>query len=86
MKRTIAALIVLAAAPAFSVEQELDQAVEATLRTGRVHRIGIASSERLSPEPALSPGDPPLLRFRYLDGRRKHRFGDLSLIMDDAGH
>ena len=86
MRRAAWIVIALAATPAFSVEQELDQAVEATLRLGRVHLIGISSSERLAPEPALSPGDPPLLRFRYLDGRRKHRFGDLSLIMDDAGH
>ena len=68
-----------AAAPA-------DRAVERIARSGRVLTLGAASSQRLLPEAVLAPGDPPLLRFRYLDGKRRGRFGGLDLVMDDAGH
>jgi hypothetical protein len=54
--------------------------------TSRVLAIGETSSERLQPLGQIAPGQPPLLTFRYLDGKRRHRFGDLDLVMDDAGH
>ena len=34
----------------------------------------------------IAPGAPPLLAFRYLDGRQRGRFGGLDLVLDDAGH
>jgi hypothetical protein len=34
----------------------------------------------------LAPGAPPLLAFRYLEGRQRGRFGGLDLVLDDAGH
>lgn len=71
------ALALLAAAPA---------AVEPPTAVERALTIGRTSSERLAPDIRLAPGDPPILRFRYLDGKRRHRFGDLNLVMDDAGH
>ena len=55
-------------------------------RSGRLSTIGLTSSERLQPVDRLAPGDPPLLAFRYLEDRRRHRFGELDLMMDDAGH
>ena len=54
--------------------------------TARVLAIGQTSSERLRPEARLAPGKPPTLAFRYLDGKRRHRFGDLEPVLDDAGH
>ncbi len=75
-------LLLALAAPAISDEAVLDR----ILASGRLQMIGVSSSQRLAPEARLAPGDPPLLRFRYLDGRRRHRFGDLDLVMDDAGH
>lgn len=72
----------LLAAPAFSDEAALTEILE----SGRVQTFGVASSERLGPPGLLAPSDPPVLRFRYLDGKRRHRFGDLNLVMDDAGH
>lgn len=80
MKRALA--VILLAVPAFSSEAALDR----ILQSGRVQMFGVSSSERLRPAARLAPGDPPLLRFRYLDGKRRHRFGDLDLVMDDAGH
>jgi hypothetical protein len=75
-------ILALLAAPAFSNEDVLER----ILASGRVQTFGVSSSERLGPEVRLAPGDAPVLRFRYLDGKRRHRFGDLDLVMDDAGH
>ena len=54
--------------------------------SGRVLTIAEKSSDRLNPTARMAPGKPPLLAFRYFDGQRRHRFGDLDLVMDDAGH
>jgi len=59
--------------------------MEALDRSGRGVEIVVASEERLS-APLLAPGAPPLLSFRFLEGRERHRFGELGLVMDDAGH
>ena len=71
-----------------NVQPQLDipALVRQVSESGRVLRIGEASSERLGPPAKLAPGKPPLLAFRYFDGQRRHRFGDLDLVMDDAGH
>lgn len=55
-------------------------------QSGRLDTLGVSSSERLRPLARLAPGDPPMLAFRYLEDRRRHRFGELDLMMDDAGH
>ncbi len=80
--RLVGIVWLLAAAATTPVDRAIDRVAE----SGRVQTIGISSSERLRPEAMLAPGDPPLLRFRYLDGKRRSRFGDLDLVMDDAGH
>jgi hypothetical protein len=60
--------------------------VDETIESGRVAAIGESSSERLAPVVLIAPGSPPILAFRYFDGQARHRFGDLDLVMDDAGH
>lgn len=45
-----------------------------TLLDGRDREVGVP------------PGAPPVLSFRYMEGSKKHRFGDLDLMVDDAGH
>ncbi len=54
--------------------------------SGHVQLIGESSTARLQPSAPLAPGAPPILAFRYFDGQARHRFGDLDLVMDDAGH
>jgi hypothetical protein len=54
--------------------------------SGRVLEIAVPPSERLSPAPQIAPGAPPLLSFRFFEGRQRHRFSDLDLVIDDAGH
>lgn len=62
------------------------EVLEKILISGRLDTVGLRSSDRLKPIARLAPGDPPLLAFRYLEDRKRHRFGRLDLMMDDAGH
>jgi hypothetical protein len=62
---------------------------KATLRVveaGRVLAMAVSPSERIAPPPQIAPGAPPLVSFRYFEGRSRHRYGDLDLALDDAGH
>jgi hypothetical protein len=54
--------------------------------SGRVQEIGILLSDRISPPPEIAPGAPPILSFRLFEGLSKHRYSNLDLVMDDAGH
>ena len=60
--------------------------VEAVLESGRVAQIGESPSARVSTQKTIAPGLPPLLSFRYYEGRLHHRFGNNDLVLDDAGH
>jgi len=59
------------------------QVAEALDNSGRV--VEIVAEDRVS-APLLAPGAPPLLSFRFFEGRERRRFGELGLVMDDAGH
>lgn len=50
--------------------------------SGRVLNLAPVLDDRIR----IAPGAPPLLAFRYLEGRSKGRFGGLDLVLDDAGH
>jgi hypothetical protein len=60
--------------------------VEQIAACGQVVEIATPSSERLTPSARIAPGAPPTLGFRMIEGKLKHRFGDLDLVLDDAGH
>jgi hypothetical protein len=60
--------------------------VDEVAASGQVTEIATPSSERLAPASRIAPGPPPTLGFRLIDGRLRHRFGDLDLVLDDAGH
>lgn len=87
LKWLLATAVLLCASPRVAgdadAEAELLQRIE---RSGLLDGIGVPSSQRLRPPARLAPGDPPMLAFRYLEDRRRHRFGELDLMMDDAGH
>jgi len=59
---------------------------QAVAESGRVLEIGVTPSERAAPPPQIAPAPPPLVHFRYFEGQMRHRFGNLDLVMDDAGH
>jgi len=54
--------------------------------SGRVLELALSPSQRLAPPARIAPGAPPLLSFRFFEGKERHRFGDLDLVIDDAGH
>lgn len=61
-------------------------AIDRIAASGRVLEIAVTASEKVSPKPQIAPGQSPALSFRVFEGRSRHRFGDLDLVMDDAGH
>ena len=65
---------------------ELERLTKLVTDSGRVIEIAIPPSERLAPPPKIAPGAPPLVSFRLFDGRMRHRFSNLDLVLDDAGH
>jgi len=69
-----------------AAEASFSERVKQIAVSGRVQLIGETSATRLQPTAPLAPGAPPILAFRYFEGLARHRFGDLDLVMDDAGH
>ena len=65
---------------------EVERLTKAVAESGRVMEIATSPSERLAPPPKIAPGAPPLVSFRLFDGRMRHRFSNLDLVLDDAGH
>jgi hypothetical protein len=60
--------------------------IQQVAQSGRVLQIGTPASERLSPAREIAPGAPPLVSFRFFEGKERHRFSGLDLVIDDAGH
>jgi hypothetical protein len=65
---------------------DVQHAIKLADHSGRVLLLGQSDAERLDGEVSVAPGMPPVLSFRYLEGAARHRFGDLDLMVDDAGH
>jgi len=71
---------------ALMAPSEVDRLTKLVAESGRVLEIAVTPSDRLAPPPKLAPGAPPLVSFRLFDGRMRHRFSNLDLALDDAGH
>jgi len=54
--------------------------------SGRCDDLSDSPDARVSSQPVIAPGPPPLLSFRYYQGALHHRFGNSELMLDDAGH
>ncbi|HVT94164.1 MAG TPA: hypothetical protein VHD76_15070 [Bryobacteraceae bacterium] len=61
-------------------------AIQEIAASGVVVELALPPGERVNPERQIAPGAPPLLAFRYLEGNQHHRFNQLNLVIDDAGH
>ena len=61
---------------------ETDSLIKQIVESGRVLALVPLIDDKIR----LAPGAPPLLAFRYLEGRQRGRFGGLDLVLDDAGH
>jgi hypothetical protein len=60
--------------------------LDSIVASGRCLTVAETPSERVNPRPAIAPGLPPLLSFRYYEGSEHHRFSQSDLVLDDAGH
>jgi hypothetical protein len=54
--------------------------------SGRCASVAEPPDSRVAPGMKLPPGPPPLLSFRYYEGKLHHRFSNSELMLDDAGH
>lgn len=54
--------------------------------SGRCAAVAESADERVRPKQMIAPGQPPLLSFRYYEGKMHHRYGNSDLMLDDAGH
>lgn len=70
----------------FMASQQNAVLIRQVAASGRVLELATPPSKRLAPPARIAPGAPPLLSFRFFEGKRRHRFGDLDLVIDDAGH
>jgi len=57
-----------------------------TIQSARVFEIGETPGHKVSSVLQIAPGAAPLVSFRYFEGKQRHRFPDLDLVIDDAGH
>jgi hypothetical protein len=54
--------------------------------SGRCADLAESPDARVAPGLKVPPGPPPLLSFRYYEGKLHHRYGNSELMLDDAGH
>lgn len=76
--KTALMLLAVLAAPESLVQQIAD--------SGRCADLAESPDQRVAPKPMIAPGPPPLISFRYYEGKLHHRFGNAELMLDDAGH
>jgi hypothetical protein len=60
--------------------------IEQIAGSGRCVALAELPKDRLDVRPMAAPGPPPLLSFRYYEGKQHHRYENLDLMLDDAGH
>jgi hypothetical protein len=60
--------------------------VEQIAESGRCVTLGDTADSRVAIWPRIAPGPPPLLSFRYYQGKTHQRFSNSELMLDDAGH
>jgi hypothetical protein len=70
----------------FAADPRMAEQIRQIAASGQVVEIASLPSDRLASMPQIPPGTPPLLSFRAFEGKLRHRFGDLDLVLDDAGH
>ena len=55
-------------------------------RSGRCATLGRTPQQRLAKQPMIAPGAPPVLSFKLYEDAKHHRFGNVDVMLDDAGH
>jgi hypothetical protein len=60
--------------------------IKEVAESGRCADLSQDPDARVSPPSMVAPGPPPVLSFRYYEGKLHHRFENTDLMLDDAGH
>jgi hypothetical protein len=68
------------------LNQKSQAVIQQISASGRCADIAESPDSRVAPRPVVAPGPPPLLSFRYYEGKLHHRYGNSELMLDDAGH
>lgn len=71
---------------ALLVPDRADQLIKEIAQSGAIVEIAESPNKVADPRKQIAPGAPPLLSFRYFQGSDRGRFGNLDLMLDDAGH
>jgi hypothetical protein len=73
-------------APSLTGSDSEQQLIKEVAESGRCADLSEDPNTRVFPLPMVAPGPPPLLSFRYYEGKLHHGFDNTDLILDDAGH
>jgi hypothetical protein len=65
---------------------ETSTVLEKIDRSGRCATVGQTAEQRLTKQPLIAPGAPPVLSFKLYEDAKHHRFGNVDVMLDDAGH
>ena len=60
--------------------------IKEVAESGRCADLSQDPDGRVSPLSMVAPGPPPVLSFRYYEGKLHHGFENTDLMLDDAGH
>ncbi|HEY6988537.1 MAG TPA: hypothetical protein VH369_09135 [Bryobacteraceae bacterium] len=63
-----------------------DDLIARIAASGRCVSVAETPDSRVGPGLRIAPGPPPLVSFRYYQGKLHQRFGNSDLMLDDAGH
>ena len=66
--------------------REAEATVQSVADSGRCADLAETPDERVAPSRLIAPGAPPLLSFRFYEGKLHNRYGNQDLLLDDAGH
>jgi hypothetical protein len=75
-----------ALAPSITGSDADRESIKEITESGRAADLSEAPDTRVSPLRMVAPGPPPLLSFRYYEGKLHHSFENTDLMLDDAGH
>jgi len=71
---------------AFLATAPVETSVQQIADSGRCVSLAESADSRVDITPRFAPGQPPVLSFRFYEGKSHHRFGNSELLLDDAGH
>ena len=74
-------LVALLAAPVSE-----DDLIARIAASGRCVSVAETPDSRVGADLRIAPGPPPLVSFRYYQGKLHQRVGNSELMLDDAGH